>query len=215
VEAIKAAASHGELPRFCQACLERGRIKYKITSSDGPEKWRTSKHPRLIENEMQDFLATYEARSRRPAKATLLTRGGQRLPISPESFNLTEEVGILLVEDIDQAWINFLNSIVQEIHPTQLPFFIFGHIVFDEIHESDAMKNLAQQVKGRYWMSREDDFRSFSQYDVIFDEEGGKLRFASPSYLAMNMLEDVKAVRISTFPLSEQLCKCPLRDSCQ
>jgi plasmid stability protein len=215
VEAIKIAASHGELPRFCQACLEHGRIKYKITSSNGPEKWRASKHPRLIENEMQAFLTTYEARSRRPAKATLLTKGGQHLPISPESFNLTEEVGTLLIEDIDQAWINFLNSIVHEIYSTQLPFFIFGHIAFDEIRESDAMKNLAQQVKGRYWMSREDDSRSPSQCDVIFDEEGGKLHFASPSYLAMNMLEDVKAVRISTFPLSEQLSKCPLRIYCQ
>jgi hypothetical protein len=54
VEAIKIAASHGELPQFCQACLEHGRIKYKITSPDDrcPEEWRTSKHPRLIENEM-------------------------------------------------------------------------------------------------------------------------------------------------------------------
>jgi hypothetical protein len=133
------------------------------------------------------------------------------LPVFPESVNLTEDVGILLIEDIDQAWINFFDPIVHEERSTQLPFFIFGHIAFDETQQSDAVKHLAQQVKGRDWMSREEDGTwTGSQYDVVFDEEGGKLHFASPLYLARNMLEDVKAVRILTFTLSEQLSKYTL-----
>jgi hypothetical protein len=152
---------------------------------------------------MKAFLASYEAKSPRPAKATLLTREGHQLSVTPESDELTQTPGILLIEDIDHIWINHLCTAVSQ--SKFLLFTILGHILFDEVNETEAVKELVEQVKGWYWMSRDDSHACCcSQYDIVHDEEGGTLHFATYRYPARHYLKSMRAIRISTFDVTGQ-----------
>jgi hypothetical protein len=211
MEAFKVAASHGEVPGLCQANLEHDRIVYQYTCP-GPEAcdipqcpvgWQMFRHPKLVETDIKAFLANYEAQSSRPTRATLLTSGGLQLPTTPDSDQLAENARVLLIEDIDMVWINYLCSTCESKF---MPFFILGHLLFDTVHESGAVKDLVEQTKGWYWMSMEPTgVNNRSQYDVIHNEEGGRLHFVTPESLARHEWENLEVIRISTFSAASAL----------
>jgi hypothetical protein len=208
---LEVAASYGELPASCGTFLEHDRVAYTIISPkyNGPVGWRTFKHPKLVENDIESFVANYDAVSSRPAKATLLTRGAQYLPITPESNDWTKSTGILLIEDIDQIWIKRL--CVAAAKKKFMPFFIFGHILFDKVYKLEGPGKLVDQAKGWYLMSLGTSSPwSCTHCDVVRDERGGKLHFVSAQYPAKHVLNDAEAIRVSTFTFSEDLGKCRL-----
>lgn len=202
---IDAAASHGKMPKYCQAFIENGLVGYRITHPDAIylASWRMFRHPKLVEDDMKAFLANYGVNPSRPAKATFITDAGQHLPVNLDAGTFSGNSGILLVEDIDQACIKFLCATFSD--GKFLPHLILGHLLFDQQHQSEAEKKLADQVQGLYWMSLDGEFIWHNgHHDVLHDGEDGKLHFEVDRYSVIHsaLFDDLEIIRVSTMDIS-------------
>lgn len=198
---IDVAASHGKMPKYCQAFIENGLVGYKVThpAVSYAAGWRTFRHPKLVEDDMKAFLANYGVNPSRPAKATFITAAGHHLPVNLDAGTFSGESGILLVEDIDQACIKFLCATFSD--RKFMPHLILGHLLFDQQHQSEAEKKLADQVKGLYWMSLDDQFFWYNaHHDVFQDGEAGKLHFGVHQHSVRDrtLFDDLEIIRLST-----------------
>jgi hypothetical protein len=180
------AASYGDVPKHCQGQLHDGCLKYKISnpSKSCPRKWRTTKHPKIIEEDMQKYLAHIQADCTKPAEATLLAKGGQRLEVDLKDINLNQMSGILFITDIDKALINRL--IVDSPDALHMSIFIAFYFLLRTVHKDETTKELVQEVQGLYWMSvRGDDDGEMwpgPQYDIMCDHQRTTLYFGSAQY---------------------------------
>jgi hypothetical protein len=211
IKQFDVAASHGDVPEHCQGQLDDGCLKYKISnpSKSCPREWRTTKHPKIIEEDMQEYLANFHADSLKPTEATLLTKGGQRLSVDLEDIDLSKLSGILLVTDVDKALINRL--IVDSPNPSQMSFFIAFYLLLRTLHNDEATKELAQQVQGLYWMSTRGDHDGNMwpgpQYDIMCDHQRTTLYFGFAQYLSSRLIQgdETDVTRLSIFEVTRNL----------
>jgi len=205
------AASYGQVPKYCQGQLEGGHIVYKSIHPSVlcPKKWRTTKHPKIIEGEMKEYLANIDAHTTTPAEAMLLTKDGQQLSVDLESCDISQMTGILLITDIDGALINRVCACQNPMSVTS--FFIICHFLLRTLHEDEATKELAQQVQGWFWMSMRKKGHGFiwlgDHYDVIYDDTTALLYFGPVQYLDSHPTPPIETdfVRLSLLELSKKL----------
>lgn len=210
------AASYGNVPEYCQGHLEDGRIMYKITNPSRlcPTEWRTAKHPKIIEDDMEAYLANFRANSNSQAEATLLTKNGQRLPVDLGMTDISQMSGILLITGLDKA----MTSVLCAAQPRlpDISFFVISHLLLRNFHEDEATKELECQVQGWYWMSRRKTeswaWRGGSHYDVKHDDERCRLHFGYAQYLdsRLTLPNDTALVRLSLHGVSRKLSKYAL-----
>jgi hypothetical protein len=211
IKQFDVAASYGDVPRHCQGQLDDGCLKYRISnpSKSCPRKWRTPKHPKIIEEDMQRYLADVHADLTKPVEATLLTKGGQRLSVNTDDIDVNQMSGILLITDVDKARISQL--IVNAPDASEMPFFIAFHLLLGTLHEDEATKELAQQVQGLYWMStrNEDDGDVWPgpQYDIVCDRQSTTLYFGFAQYLSNDPIQrdGTDVTRLSIFAVTRDL----------
>lgn len=180
------AASYGDVSRHCQGQLDDGYLKYKISNpaKSCPREWHTTKHPKITEEEMQKYLADIHADATKPAEATLLANGGQRLSVDTEDIDVNKMSGVLLITDSDKAPINRL--IVDSPNASRMSFFIAFYFLLQTLHTDEATKELAQQVQGLYWMSARGDYDGNvwpgHQYNIACDRQRSTLCFGFAQY---------------------------------
>lgn len=211
IKQFDVAASYGDVPKHCQGQFDDGCLKYKISnpSKSCPREWRTTKHPKIIEEDMQEYLANFHADSSKPAEATLLTKGGQRLSVDLEDIDLNRLSGILLITDIDKALINRL--IVGSPNPLQMSFFIAFYLLLCTLHKDETTKELARQVQGLYWMSTRGDHDGNMwpgpQYDIMCDHQRTTLYFGFAQYLSSRLIQgdETNVTRLSIFEATRNL----------
>lgn len=213
IKQFEVAASYGGLPEHCRAELEDDCINYYINNeSDAcPRTWHSSKHPKVVEDEIKAYLADLKVDYTRRPEVTLLT-SGQELPVDVRTADLSKMSGILKVTDIDKPLIAQLVAAFPEA--TLLSFFIVCYFLLRTSHEDEATKELAQQIQGWYWMTHRGTFNDRywvgKHYDLIHDDDRDKLHFGYAQCLTMrrNKADVDTVVRLSIFEFSTELGEC-------
>lgn len=215
-EEFDVAASYGDVPRYCQGELKGDHIEYKITHPSAlcPTRWRTTKHPKIIEDEMEEYLAKVTAHPTRPPQVTLLKQDGNQESVDLETRQFDQMSGILLVTDIDHPLISRLCA-----KDRQMPlilFFITCHFMLRALHEDAVTKELVRAIQGWFWMSERWDTDEHiwegRQHDVMYDEKLSVLHFGYEQYpdSYLTPQEELDIVRLSTFDVSTRLSKYAL-----
>lgn len=207
------AASYGDVPRHCQGQLEGDHIEYKITNPSTlcPTQWRTRKHPKIIEDEMKEYLASTTAHTTRPPQVTLLTQEGNQESVDLEKHNLSRMSGILVITDINHSLISRLCA--ENRHVPLILFFISCYFMLRTLHEDTATKELAREIQGWFWMSERSDNDEYSwegtYHDVMYDEKLSVLHFGYEQYPdgCISPQKELAVVRLSTFNVSRRLSK--------
>jgi len=208
IKQLDVAASHGNIPEYiyCRALFEDDCIKYE--NFDHPMEWVTTKHPKIIENEMKAYLDNLKANSTKRPEVTLLA-GGQELPVDVQTSEIRQLSGILVVTDIGRALVSRLLVAYPE-YPL-LPFFIFRHFLLRTLNEDETAKELVRQVQGWYRMFEYDGYidRSWAgnHYDAIHDSDRCKVHFGYAQYLSTRPTGAHMGVvvRLSIFRISTKL----------
>lgn len=184
---------------------------YKITNPSilCPTKRRTIKHPKIIEDEMKAYLATFRANTNTPAEITLLTKSGQQLPVDLETSDFSQMSGILSITDIDNTVMGRICAAQPQL--MKLSFFFIFHLLLRASHDDEATIKLESEVQGLYWMSGRPEFDfplcEGLHYDIIHDDDRRKLYFGYPEYIrsCSTFSNDVAALRLSLFGISPDL----------
>ena len=158
---------------------------------------------------MHKYLADIYTDCTKPAEATLLATGGQRLAVDLEDIDLNQMSGILLITDIDKALINRL--IVDSPDASHMSFFIAFHFLLRIIHKDETTKELAQEVQGLYWMSvrgdNDGDMWPGPQYDIMCDPQRTTLYFGSAQYVSSRPTQgdESDVIRLSVLEVTRNL----------
>lgn len=158
---------------------------------------------------MQKYLAHIQADCTKPAEATLLAKGGQRLSVDLEDIDLNQMSGILLITDIDKALINRL--IADSPNASRMSFFIAFYLLLRTVHKDETTKELAQEVQGLYWMSARGDYDGNiwpgPQYDVMCDHQRTTLYFGSAQHVSSRPIQgdETNVTRLSIFEVTRNL----------
>jgi hypothetical protein len=205
------AATYGKVPRYCQGQLEDGQLMYKCINPSRwcPTEWRTAKHPEVVENEMNQYLANMKSNSTTPATVTFLAKSGQQIPFDLETGDISQMSGILLVTDVDKVVCNQL--LATQIHTPLISFFTICHLLLTTLHEDEATKELAWQAQGWWWMSArsdsDDTWWSGNHHDIIYDDESSLLHFGFAQYPngRLDSQTNTSTTRLSAFQVASDM----------
>lgn len=209
IRQFKLAALHGDIPRYCKALFEDDCIKYERDREySHPVQWSTTKHPKIIENEMKAYLDNLKTNHTQRPEVTLLA-GGQELPVDFQTAEIRQLSGTLVVTDIDRALVSCL--LVAYPEDPLLPFFIVCHFLLRTLNEDETAKELVRQVQGWYRMFEYggdiDRPWAGNHYDVIHDGDRCKVHFGYAQYLSIRRIgaHTGVVVRLSIFRISRKL----------
>lgn len=211
VKQFDLAATYGNVPHNCQGQLEDGQLMYKCINPSRwcPTKWRTAKHPEVVENEMNQYLANMKSNSTTPATVTFLAKSGQQIPFDFETGDISQMSGILLVTDIDKVVCNQL--LATQIHDPLISFFIICHLLLETLQGDEATKELARQAQGWWWMSTrsdtDDTWWSGTHHDIMYDDESSILHFGFAQYPngRLDSQTNTSTTRLSAFQVASNM----------